>query len=108
MMKSLQHGIAVAILAVPCFAEPAFGFEDGLPVDPPVDSPVTRAGERLAPELLGPGYVETMDVAVAREAARREAAAERERPDDVTHGSWYVPPMRATRFPHSGNHNVIN
>ncbi|NOT02017.1 MAG: hypothetical protein HOP29_15490 [Phycisphaerales bacterium] len=63
-------------------------------------------GERLDPSAYGPGVVESMDDALARQAEMGEQIqADGRKPE---HGTWVIPSIRATYFPHSGQHYVMN
>ncbi len=63
-------------------------------------------GERLDATAFGPGVVESMDVALARD----RAAAERPTADESQNhrGQWVVPSGRSTYYPYSGRHNLTN
>ncbi len=61
-------------------------------------------GERLDPSTYGPGVIETMAMALERDRTNPPLRADE--PD--RRGLWLVPSRRATSFPHSGEHNVVN
>lgn len=67
-------------------------------------------GEVLGLDAHGPGIVESMEEALAREAVRiaegRVDVDKRSR--NGAQGEWVVPSRGATYYPHSGEHNVVN
>jgi hypothetical protein len=65
-------------------------------------------GERLDAATFGPSVVETMDEVIARDIARRAAEEPVFGPAEAVKPAWLVPSIRATDFPHSGVHNVVN
>ena len=65
-------------------------------------------GEKLDPATMGPSVIETMDVVIARDIARRAAEAPVFGPAEPVKPAWTVPSRRATEFPHSGVHYVVN
>ena len=68
----------------------------------------TIRGELLDPATHGPGLVETMAEALARDRLAREAGAAEADARREKHGLWVVPSRRATYYPHAGEHNVVN
>jgi hypothetical protein len=65
----------------------------------------TVPGERLDPATYGPSVVESMATVLARDQYLPRPYPKGLR---VEHGEWVVPSRRATSFPHSPPHNVIN
>lgn len=70
-----------------------------------IATPVAITGERLPPEAFGPSIIESMDAVIARDAQRAPEPPVKKRDD---FGLWTVPSIRATYFPHSGHHNLVN
>lgn len=68
-------------------------------------TPVAIKGERLPPEAFGPSVIESMDEVIARDALRAPEPPVKKRDD---FGLWTVPSIRATYFPNSGHHNLVN
>ena len=68
---------------------------------------ITR-GERLDPSTHGPGIVESMADALARDRLARQPAPIDPFARDGQRGQWVVPSRRSTYFPHAGDHNVVN
>ena len=62
-------------------------------------------GEKLDPSTYGPGIVETMEQALARDRAAPPGKPGERVPEQ---GTWVVPSIRATYYPHSGRHNLVN
>jgi hypothetical protein len=71
----------------------------------PVRGQDTIPGERLDPATYGPGVVESMAAVTARDQYMPRPYPKNLKHD---HGTWAVPSRRATTFPHSGVHNVVN
>lgn len=66
---------------------------------------VAIKGERLPTEAFGPSIIESMDAVIARDAQRAPEPPEKKRDE---FGLWTVPSIRATYFPRSGHHNLVN
>ncbi len=67
----------------------------------------TIVGEKLDSNDFGPGFVESMDDAIARDSLLRSNLDE-DIKEDRQHGIWVVPSREATYYPHSGEHYVMN
>ena len=67
-----------------------------------------RVGDRLDPADYGPGIIESMEAAVARDLERRASAALSPAPEAAKRGEWAVPSPGAAEHPHSGTHYVVN
>jgi hypothetical protein len=67
----------------------------------------TVQGEPLDPATYGPALIERMEDAINRDRLAPVPANDQER-QPGEHGVWMVPSRGATRFPHSGQHNVVN
>jgi len=65
-------------------------------------------GEKLDPVTMGPSVIETMEVVIARDIARRAAEKPVFGPAEPVKPAWTVPSMRSTEFPRSGIHYVVN
>ena len=68
----------------------------------------TIRGEPLDPATHGPGLVETMAQALAREQLARQTELVGPQAPEAKYGAWVVPSRRATYYPHTGEHNVVN
>jgi len=68
------------------------------------EEPEIIPGERLDPSAIGPSWIETMDDVVRREAARTEPYPQDPKGRNGAQGTWEVPSLRWTKFPHSGLH----
>ena len=68
---------------------------------------VEFTGETLDRSGYGPGYIEAMDVVVARQAAR-EAAGDIPDEGAPRNGQWAIPTPGASEHPASGIHYVTN
>ena len=77
-------------------SSPALADDVGQPAE-------AQLGEQLDPADYGPGIVEDMDVALARD---REARLQTGKSDH--RGRWAVPSRGAIYYPHSGTHYLIN
>ena len=66
----------------------------------------TIEGERLDRASYGPSIVESMEAAIERDRAAIPPMNNKVRRG--RHGVWMVPSRRATTFPQSGDHNVVN
>jgi hypothetical protein len=64
------------------------------------------AGDRIGPDAIGPSWIESLDVAVQRD--RDAGPWPNRKARNGEQGSWVVPGRRATTFPRSGLHNVVN
>jgi hypothetical protein len=71
-------------------------------------SGMSIVGEKLNTSDYGPGYIENMDDAVARDLLQRSHLDVNLKDGNRQHGIWIVPSEEASFFPHSGKHNVIN
>jgi hypothetical protein len=65
-------------------------------------------GERVDASACGPGIVESMAEVIARDRAAPKPAEGDPRAADLRYGMWVVPSRRATTFPRSGEHTVVN
>ncbi len=65
-------------------------------------------GERIDPAHFGPAVIETMADAMARAARAPAGAVIDSRGRNGRQGTWVVPSVRGTYFPHSGSKNVVN
>jgi len=65
-------------------------------------------GEKLDSIDYGPGIVEHMDDAIARDLLRRSNLDVNIKEGDSQHGTWIVPSRDVSYYPYSGKHNVIN
>ncbi|MEE8385872.1 MAG: hypothetical protein V3S01_08145 [Dehalococcoidia bacterium] len=65
-------------------------------------------GEKLDPADYGAAVVEGMDAVLARERARPPGADAHPKARNGRQGIWVIPSSRATYYPHSGKHNVVN
>ena len=65
-------------------------------------------GEKLDPIDYGPGIVEHMDDSIARDLLQRSNLDKDFKKANKQHGIWFVPPIEASYYPHSGKHIVIN
>lgn len=72
---------------------------------PPEAQVVTHAPSTVDAGRYGEAVVEGMDIVLERQAERDAIDA---RPVGAPHGTWKIPPLRATFFPHSGIRNVTN
>ncbi|RMF76911.1 MAG: hypothetical protein D6744_11955 [Planctomycetota bacterium] len=70
--------------------------------------PVTYQGETLDPSLYGPGVIETMEEAVARDRAYRATLGEEGVIDAPKEGVWSVPSPGAAEYPCSGTRYITN
>ncbi|UCG34442.1 MAG: hypothetical protein JSU68_07330, partial [Phycisphaerales bacterium] len=65
-------------------------------------------GETLDPSTHGPGVVESMADALARDRLARQPEPVDPFAREGQRGQWVVPSRRSTYFPHAGDHNVVN
>ncbi|MBU1940462.1 MAG: hypothetical protein KKC68_01695, partial [Candidatus Thermoplasmatota archaeon] len=65
-------------------------------------------GEKLDSSAYGPGFVEHMDVCIARGQLRGSTVNTDFNKGGSQHGSWLVPSREASYFPHSGTRYVMN
>ena len=79
-----------------------------IPVGAALAEGETIAGERLDTSTYGPGIIESMDQVIARHRAAPPTGPVDPNAREFRYGSWAVPSRRATTFPHSGSHNVVN
>jgi len=71
---------------------------------PSLQSQEPLPGEKLDPSAYAGGWIETMAEVVARENARTEPYPEYPRGRNGAQGTWTIPSLRWTSFPHSGEH----
>lgn len=68
----------------------------------------SMVGERLDGSAIGVGYVESMDVAIARDHIRQLSINADSHEEGRHHGIWKVPSRGASYYPYSGEHYVLN
>ena len=62
-------------------------------------------GEKLDPSSNGPSVVEDMEDVIARAQSSPPQRSGEGKPEP---GTWVVPSIRGTYYPHSGTHNLVN
>jgi hypothetical protein len=68
------------------------------------NEPQPIPGEKLDPSAYEGAWIETMEEAMARESARTEPYPAYPKARNGRQGSWEIPSLRRTSFPHSGQH----
>ncbi len=102
-MTRFAARLVVASLAILCLVRPPLSLgDDAIPPG------TVSSGETLDPAYYGPAIVEGMDAVLARDRARRPGADANPKARNGQQGIWVVPSSRATYYPHSGRHNVVN
>lgn len=104
-----------AVFFVPALARPLAPQAVPPPQVPPnsapdlADAPRVHIGERLDASAFGRGVIETMDVVLAREAARPAGPETNPKGRNGAPGAWIVPSRNAANAtPHSGVRYVMN
>lgn len=65
-------------------------------------------GEKLDSTDYDLGYIESMDVSIARDKLIRDNSGINLKKDNIKHGSWVIPSKGGLCYPYSGQYNVIN
>ena len=95
----------VPALALSAAAQVAPAPRGATAAEPPTAPPAEPVpGERLDPSAIGPTWIETMAEVERREAERTEPYPENPKARNGAQGTWTVPSLRWTKFPHSGEH----
>ena len=71
------------------------------------EAPEYTPGEKLDPALYGAAVIESMQDVIARDQANMTVTATVAE-GEGHRGIWVVPSRRATYFPYSGQHNLVN